>query len=77
MRAVPLILWKPGCAYCIRLRLALGLKGSRAVWVDISLDASAAEAARRANEGNETTPTVIFGGGSFTNPAPRVVRAQL
>ena len=76
-RGVPLILWKPGCTYCIRLRLALGRVGSRAVWVDIWADEDAAAATRELNDGNETTPTVITSDGAQTNPPPSVVKAIL
>jgi glutaredoxin len=76
-RRVPLILWKPGCTYCIRLRLALGRTGSRAVWVDIWADADAAAATRGLNHGNETTPTVLTSDGTYTNPRPSVVKVHL
>ncbi|WP_410813467.1 glutaredoxin domain-containing protein [Micromonospora sp. 067-2] len=76
-RGVPLILWKPGCAYCIRLRLTLGTAGSRAIWVDIWADENAAAATRSLNDGNETTPTVITADGARTNPQPGWVKAQL
>jgi mycoredoxin len=76
-RGVPLILWKPACTYCIRLRLALGRAGSRAVWVDIWADDDAAAATRELNNGNETTPTVVTSEGAHTNPPASVVKAQL
>lgn len=76
-RDVPLILWKPGCMYCIRLRLALGVQGSRAVWVDIWADEDAAAATRKVNHGNETTPTVVTSDGSHTNPQPNAVKVHL
>ena len=76
-RGVPLILWKPGCGYCVRLRLALGTAGSRAVWSDISTDPDAAAATRELNDGNETTPTVITDDGTRTNPDPSWVKDRL
>ncbi len=76
-RQAPLILWKPGCSWCIRMRFALGAAGNRAVWVDIWDDPEAAAAARRRNDGNETTPTVIIGGESWTNPEPSQVKGRL
>lgn len=76
-RGVPLILWKPGCTYCIRLRLALGRAGSRAVWVDIWADEDAAAATRELNHGNETTPTMVTSDGAHTNPHQSVVKAHL
>lgn len=74
---VPLILWKPGCSWCIRMRLGLGFSGRRAVWVDIERDSEAAAQTRLRNDGNETTPTVIARAGTRTNPPPAWVREQL
>ncbi|MGX6604024.1 glutaredoxin domain-containing protein [Micromonosporaceae bacterium Da 78-11] len=76
-RGVPLILWKPGCWYSIRLRLALRAAGRRAIWVDIWADEEAAAATRELNHGNETTPTVITTDGARTNPDPSWVNTQL
>ena len=76
-RQAPLILWKPGCSWCIRMRFALGTAGNRAVWVDIWDDPEAAAAARQRNDGNETTPTVVIGDESWTNPEPAQVRGRL
>ncbi len=73
----PVVLWKPGCSWCIRLRFALGLRGNRAVWVDIWDDPDAAAQARRHNDGNETTPTMIVGNAGWTNPEPSLVRQKL
>lgn len=55
-RGVPLILCKPGCAYCIRLRLTLGLTGSRAIWVDIWADEDAAAAPVSSTAGTKPRP---------------------
>ncbi|MGI8459376.1 MAG: glutaredoxin domain-containing protein [Propionibacteriaceae bacterium] len=74
---VPLILWKPGCSWCIRMRIALGRAGGRAVWVDIERDPEAAAQTRARNDGDETTPTVIALAGTRTNPSPAWVRDQL
>ncbi|MDN5790819.1 MAG: hypothetical protein L0H25_08125, partial [Micrococcales bacterium] len=38
----PLVFWKPGCTYCIRMRLwLLGRTGRRVSWVDSSADSAA------------------------------------
>lgn len=76
-RAVPVILWRPGCFYCTRLRLALGTVARRAVWVDIWADPDAAGFVRSVNSGNETVPTVIAGETVRTNPGPSWVRHQI
>lgn len=74
---VPLIYWRPGCTYCLRLRLALGLRGNAAVWVDVSTDPDAAARVRAHNAGNETVPTVFIGEVGQTNPSPAWIRERL
>ncbi len=76
-RDVPLIYWRPGCTFCIRMRLLLGLAGRRAVWVNIHRDPDAAARVRSVNDGNETVPTVFVGEEAHTNPSPAWVRARL
>jgi len=76
-RGVPLIYWRPGCSFCLRLRAALGLRGRRAVWVNIHRDPAAAARVREVNDGNETVPTVFVGAEHRTNPAPSWVREQI
>ncbi|MGW7426688.1 glutaredoxin domain-containing protein [Streptomyces sp. NPDC054813] len=73
----PVVFWRPGCQYCIRLRFRLG-RGARQVhWVNIWRDPAGAAAVRAANEGNETVPTVVVAGRPHTNPDPAWVRGQL
>ena len=76
-RGVPLIYWRPGCSFCLRLRLLLGPTGRRAVWVNIRRDPAAAARVRAVNDGNETVPTVFVGEEHRTNPAPAWVQAAL
>jgi mycoredoxin len=71
------IYWRPGCAYCARLRAGLGRAGRRALWVNIWQDAAAAAFVRGVNDGNETVPTVVIDGRPMTNPDPRLVRERL
>lgn len=73
----PIIYWRPGCSYCLRLRFALGPLGRRAVWVNIHRDEDAAARVRSVNGGNETVPTVFVGDGHRTNPPPSWVRERL
>lgn len=74
---VPLIYWRPGCIYCVRLRLTLGRLGNQAVWVDVSRDGDASARVRSVNGGDETVPTVFVGGSAWVNPAPASVRGRL
>ncbi|MEU6848659.1 glutaredoxin domain-containing protein [Actinacidiphila alni] len=73
----PVVFWRPGCAYCLRLRIRLGLRGGRAHWVNIWRDAEAAAAVRAVNDGNETVPTVVVAGTAYTNPDPAWVRERV
>lgn len=68
---------RPGCTYCLRLRLRLGRDASRLYWVDIWRDPAGAAEVRAANGGDETVPTVFVADRPHTNPDPSWVRAQL
>ncbi|MFE2582145.1 glutaredoxin domain-containing protein [Streptomyces sp. NPDC059378] len=73
----PVVYWRPGCTYCLRLRLRLG-RGARSLhWVDIWRDPEGAAEVRAANGGNETVPTVVVAGQPHTNPDPAWVRGQI
>lgn len=71
------IYWKPGCSFCILMRLGLAGVAGRARWVDVSRDELSAAAVRDHNDGDLTTPTVVTPDGPRTNPSVRWVRAQL
>ncbi|MER5515169.1 glutaredoxin domain-containing protein [Streptomyces sp. NPDC002763] len=73
----PVIFWRPGCKYCIRLRIRLSRNARHLHWVNIWRDPAGAAAVRAANDGNETVPTVVVAGQPHTNPDPEWVRAQL
>lgn len=73
----PVVFWRPGCQYCIRLRIRLGRSARQAYWVNIWRDPAGAAAVRAANDGNETVPTVFVAGRPHTNPDPAWVREQL
>ncbi|MEU9392919.1 glutaredoxin domain-containing protein [Streptomyces sp. NPDC048324] len=73
----PVVYWRPGCTYCVRLRLRLGRRARRLHWVDIRRDPAGAAVVRAANGGDETVPTVVVAGRSHTNPDPDWVRRQL
>ncbi|MEU6934735.1 glutaredoxin domain-containing protein [Streptomyces sp. NPDC046374] len=73
----PVVFWRPGCAYCMRLRLRLGGRARRLHWVNIWTDPVGAAVVRAANDGNETVPTVVVAGRPHTNPDPAWVRELL
>ncbi|WP_031519137.1 glutaredoxin domain-containing protein [Streptomyces sp. NRRL F-5123] len=71
------VYWRPGCAYCLRLRARLGWRARRAHWVNIWRDPAGAAAVREVNGGNETVPTVVVAGRAHTNPDPAWLRGRL
>lgn len=73
----PVVFWRPGCTYCMRLRIRLGRQARHLYWVDIWRDPAGAAAVRAVNEGNETVPTVFVDGRPHTNPDPAWVRELL
>ncbi|MEO3796995.1 glutaredoxin domain-containing protein [Nonomuraea sp. B10E15] len=73
----PIVYWRPGCKYCLRLRIRLGRGARRVHWVDIWRDPAGAAAVRAANNGDETVPTVVVAGRVHVNPDPAWVRGQL
>lgn len=75
---LPIVYWRPGCQYCLRLRLTLLGRARHASWVNIWRDPDGAAAVREVAAGNETVPTVVLPGGQArVNPAPAWVREQL
>ncbi|MEU9622549.1 glutaredoxin domain-containing protein [Streptomyces sp. NPDC048155] len=73
----PVVFWRSGCKYCLRLRIRLGHSARQLHWVDIWRDPDGAAVVRAANDGNETVPTVVVAGRSHVNPDPEWVREQL
>ena len=73
----PIVYWRPGCRYCLRLRMRLGRHARRMHWVDIWRDPEGAAAVRAVTGGDETVPTVVVAGEPHVNPDPQWVRAQL
>ncbi|MEU8789221.1 glutaredoxin domain-containing protein [Streptomyces sp. NPDC048643] len=73
----PVVFWRAGCTYCLRLRMRLGRSSRQVHWVDIWRDPAGAEVVRAANDGDETVPTVLVAGRPHVNPDPEWVRAQI
>ncbi|WP_328911675.1 MULTISPECIES: hypothetical protein [unclassified Streptomyces] len=73
----PIVYWRAGCTYCLRLRIRLGRSARQLHWVDIRRDPAGSTVVRAANNGDETVPTVVVAGRPHTNPRPQWVRAQL
>ena len=70
----PIVYWRPGCPFCMRLRASVGRDARRLHWVDIWADPEGAASVRAVADGNETVPTVIAGGEAMVNPRPERVR---
>ncbi|GAB2824961.1 glutaredoxin domain-containing protein [Actinocorallia aurea] len=73
----PVVYWRPGCRYCLRLRLRLLGVARRAHWVDIWRDPEGAAAVRAVTGGDETVPTVILADRAHVDPAPSWLRRNL
>jgi mycoredoxin len=73
----PIIYWRPGCPFCLKLRACLGYAATKAHWVNIWQDPAGAAAVRAVADGNETVPTVFLGGTAFVNPDPAWLKRNL
>jgi mycoredoxin len=60
--------WRPGCPFCLRLRLGLRRKGMSFVAHNIWEDGRAAAFVRSVTGGDETVPTVTIGERALVNP---------
>lgn len=66
------------CGYCVRLKRHLSSAGIDFAEVNIETDPAAADLVQRANDGNQTVPTLIFPDGTaLTNPTIEQVKSQL
>ncbi|MDP9847257.1 glutaredoxin domain-containing protein [Streptosporangium lutulentum] len=65
------VYWRPGCKYCMRLRMRLRFTRLRYIEVNIRRDDEAAAFVRSVADGNETVPTVTVAGKAMVNPSKR------
>ncbi len=66
------------CGYCKRLKSDLQRAGIEFTEVDIEHDAESAALVEKANNGNQTVPTLIFTDGtSMTNPSLAKIKEHL
>jgi glutaredoxin-like protein len=65
------VYWRPGCPFCMKLRLLLRVTRLRRTEVNIWKDPGAAAFVRSVANGNETVPTVTVGGTAMVNPSMR------
>ena len=71
------VYWRPGCPYCVRLRVHLRVRRLWPQMCNIRTDPAAAAFVRSVAGGTETVPTVVIGGVAHVNPPPRMVVAAL
>lgn len=72
-RGEVVVYWRPGCPFCMALRLALRFARLRYTAVNIWDDPRAAAFVRSVAGGNETVPTVVVAGHAMVNPTKRQV----
>ena len=61
--------WRPGCVFCMKLRLSLLFTRLRYYKRNIWRDKDAAAVVRFVADGNETVPTVTVAGHAMVNPS--------
>ncbi|MHA6804499.1 glutaredoxin domain-containing protein [Salinifilum ghardaiensis] len=69
--------WRPGCPFCMALRVPLRRSALPVREVNIWKDRGAAQRVRAATGGDETVPTVFVGQHALVNPSFRQVRAAV
>ncbi|MER7173626.1 glutaredoxin domain-containing protein [Streptomyces mesophilus] len=71
------VYWRPGCPYCMRLRVSLRLKKLPRTEINIWEHPDAAAFVRSVADGNETVPTVVVAGHAMVNPSPAKVMSEV
>jgi glutaredoxin len=71
------VYWRPGCPFCLTLRLGLRLTRTPHQLVNVREDPDASAFVRRHNGGDELVPTVVVGDRVLSNPSLREVRRAL
>ncbi|WP_258049652.1 glutaredoxin domain-containing protein [Streptomyces finlayi] len=67
------VYWRPGCPYCMKLRLRLRFCGLTYTEVNIWRNPDAAAFVRSVADGHETVPTVTIAGQALVNPSKRQI----
>jgi glutaredoxin len=71
------VYWRPGCPFCLTLRLGLRLTRTPHRLVNVREDPEASAFVRRHNGGDELVPTVAIGDRVLSNPRLRDVQRAL
>ncbi len=67
------VYWRPGCPFCMSLKMGMKLHHTPHREVNIWEDPDAAAFVRSVANGNETVPTVTIGDVSLVNPSAKTV----
>jgi mycoredoxin len=68
----------PWCGYCQRLKKQLASAQVEFIEINIEEDPTAVQIVEKANEGNQTVPTLVFSDGTaMTNPSAQSVISKL
>lgn len=71
------VYWRPGCPFCLALRLGLRLTRTPHELVNVQEDPAASAFVRQHNGGDELVPTVAVGDRVLSNPSVREVQRAL
>lgn len=71
------VYWRPGCPFCVKLRLGLRLTRTPHELVNVWEDEAASAFVKQHNGGNELVPTVAVGDRVLSNPSVRQVQQAL
>lgn len=71
------VYWRPGCPFCLRLRVGLRLTRTPHRLVNVHEDPEASAFVRAHNGGDELVPTVAVGDRVLSNPSVGQVRRAL
>ncbi|MEM9563694.1 MAG: glutaredoxin domain-containing protein [Actinomycetota bacterium] len=71
------VYWRPGCQFCMALRVGMWLARIPSHRVNIWRDPDAAARVRAVAGGNETVPTVFVGDTALVNPSVRDIKRAM
>lgn len=74
---LPIVYWRPGCPYCVTLKLRLRMARIPFEAVNIWRDSDAADLVKTHNGGNELVPMVQIGSTVLSNPGMGHIRRLL
>ncbi|HEX6254320.1 MAG TPA: hypothetical protein VFZ70_00780 [Euzebyales bacterium] len=74
----PVVYWRPGCSYCLKLWRALDRdERDRVTWVNVMADRDASVYVRRFHDGRMVTPTAVMGTGRQIEATASQIRARV